>query len=135
MGLDQYAYRVKMANVKDDLSFTAGKVYDRNTGVDDLGNDMGFAYWRKFYPLDQWMRNLYLNKGGKGDFNCKLVRLYGEDLDKLYNEAQRLNFYEDGYYSSAQEEKEYEYDYLMDFILRAKVAINEGDAIYYSNWW
>ena len=58
MGLDQCAYRVKMANVKGDFSFTAGKMYDRNTKLDDLGNDMDFAYWRKFYPLDQWMRNL-----------------------------------------------------------------------------
>lgn len=135
MGLDQYAYRVKMANVKDDLSFKTGTTYDVTTKLDDLGNNMDFAYWRKFYPLDDWMRRLYAAKGGNYEFNRDYVRLYEEDLDKLYSEAQNLDFYEGGYCSSAQEEKEYEYDYLMDFILRAKVAINEGDAIYYSNWW
>ena len=135
MGLDQYAYRVKMANVKDDFSFKDGTTYDNTTGLDDLGNDMDFAYWRKFYPLDQWMRNLYFNKGGKGEFNRDCVRLDKEELDKLYNEAQGVDFYEGGYYSSAQEEKECEYSYLMNFIRRAKEAIDEGDAIYYSNWW
>lgn len=135
MGLDQYAYRIKMANVKDDLNFKAGTTYDNVTKLDDLGNNMDFAYWRKFYPLDGWMRQLYAAKGGDDKFNCRCVRLEEEDLDKLYSEAQNLDFYEGGYCSSAQEEKEYEYNYLMEFIKRAKEAIDEGDAIYYSNWW
>jgi len=135
MGLDQYAYRVKIANVKDDLSFKTGTTYDNITKLDDLGNNMDFDYWRKFYPLDDWMRRLYAAKGGKNGFNCDCVRLEEEDLDKLYNEAQRLDFYEGGYCSSAQEEKDYEYSHLMKFIQKAKEAIDEGDAIYYNNWW
>ncbi len=135
MGLDQYAYRVKMANVRSDINFKAGTTYDNVTKLDDLGNNMDFAYWRKFYPLDNWMQRLYIKRGGKDGFNCNLVRLYEEDLDKLYNEAQHLDFYEGGYCSSAQEEKEYEYSHLMEFIKEAKEAIDEGDAIYYSNWW
>ncbi len=135
MGLDQYAYRVKMANIKDDLSFKTGTTYDVTTKLDDLGNNMDFAYWHKFYPLDSWMRSLYLARGGKGSFNYDCVRLHEEDLDKLYDEAQHLAFYEGGYCNSAQEEKEYEYSHLMEFIKKAKEAIDKGDAIYYSNWW
>ena len=134
MGLDQYAYRIKMQNVKDDLAFKREN-YNVSTGMDSLGNDLDFDYWRKFYPLDNWMRSIYLVKGGTDEFNCNPVRLTKEDLDNLHAAAQSLDFYTGGYYNNPQKEKEEEYDHLMKFIAKAKQAINEGDAVYYDNWW
>lgn len=134
MGLDQYAYRVKMQNVKDDLDFERGR-YNDTTGMDDLNNDLDFDYWRKFYPLDNWMRGIYLAKGGTDNFNCNPVRLEEEDLDNLYAAAQSLDFYADNYYNDSRREKEEEYSHLMKFIAKAKKAIDEGDAVYYDNWW
>ena len=134
MGLDQYAYRVKMKNVKNDFDFERGR-YNDATGMDDLGNDLDFDYWRKFYPLDNWMRGIYSAKGGTGDFNCNPVRLTEEDLDNLHTAAQSLDFYAGNYYNDSQKEKEEEYGHLMKFIAKAKQAIDEGDAVYYDNWW
>lgn len=134
MGLDQYAYRIKMKNVKSDFAFERGR-YNNMTGMDNLGNDLDFDYWRKFSPLDDWMRYLYLTKGGTDNFNLIPVRLTEEDLDNLYVAAQSLDFYADGYYNNPQQEKEEEYSHLMKFIAKAKKAIDEGDAVYYDNWW
>lgn len=134
MGLDQYAYRVKMKNVKNDFVFERGW-YNNTTGMDDLGNDLDFDYWRKFSPLDAWMRGVYLAKGGTDNFNLNPVRLTEEDLDNLYAAAQHIDFYAAGYYNDPQREKEEEYSHLIRFIFKAKKAIAEGDAVYYDNWW
>lgn len=134
MGLDQYAYRVKMQNVKNDFVFKRGR-YNDTTGMDDLNNDLDFDYWRKFYPLDDWMRGVYLAKGGTDNFNLIPLRLTEDDLDDLYAAAQNLDFYAGGYYNDPQREKEEEYSHLMQFIAKAKKAIAEGDAVYYDNWW
>lgn len=133
MGLDQYAYRVKRQNVIDDLKFKQGRLLSDGV-TDELGNDIGFDYWRKFYPLNRWAGNLYVKKGGTNEFDCAVVRLDEDALDELYELAQDDEFYEDGYYHDAKREREAEYEHLMKFIRDAKEAITEGDAIYYSNW-
>lgn len=133
MGLDQYAYRVKKQNVIDNLNFYEG---DRlEFGPDTLGNDLDFDYWRKFYPLDRWAEEVYDRKGGKDVFNCSNVRLDLKDLDELEKLAQEDEFYDDDYFTSPQEGREWHYEHLMRFIKNAREAINSGDAVYYSNWW
>lgn len=133
MGLDQYAYRVKAKNVIDDFNFHKG---DRLAyGGDTLGNDLDFDYWRKFYPLDRWAEEVYDRKGGKDVFNCSYVRLERGDLDELEKLAQKDEFYEDDYFESTEEAKEWQYDHMMQFIKNAREAMNDGDAVYYSNWW
>ena len=126
MSLQQYAYRIKKQNVKNDFIFKCSE-YRNESGVDRLGNDMRFDYWRKFSALDDWMRGVYLAKGGTDNFNLHPVRLTEKDLDKLYAAAQSLDFYKG--------RKEEEYDHLMKFITKARQAIDEGDAVYYDNWW
>lgn len=133
MGLDQYAYRVKHQNVISGLSFKHGRLLSDGV-TDELGNDLGFDYWRKFYPLNRWACGIYVKKSGKGEFNCAEVKLDKEDLDELYALAQTDEFYQNGYYEDAKKERELEYDHLMKFIENAKTAISKGDAIYYSNW-
>ena len=72
MGLDMYSKRVKIEGVIDDLSYDADQVIDED-----------FFYWRKNRHLQNWMTNLYLDKGGKEEFNCVPVRLADEDLVRL----------------------------------------------------
>lgn len=133
MGLDQYAYRVKRQNVISDLSFKQGRLLSDGV-TDEFDNDLGFDYWRKFFPLNRWAHKLYTKKGGKGEFNCVKVKFAKEDLDELYELAQTDEFYQNGYYTDAKKERELEYDHLMRFIENAKIVISEGDAVYYSNW-
>ena len=133
MGLDQYAYRIKKYNVIDDFRFKQGRLLSDGV-TDEFGNDLGFDYWRKFFPLNSWTYKLYAKKGGKGEFNCVNLKLNKEDLDELYMIAQTDEFYQNGYYGDAKKEHKLEYDHLMEFIENAKMAISEGDATYYSNW-
>lgn len=133
MGLDQYAYRVKQQNVISDLSFKQGRLLSDGV-TDEFGNDLGFDYWCKFFPLNRWAYKIYTRKGGKDEFNCDVIKLENGDLDELYILAQTDEFYQNGYYRDAKKERELEYVHLMKFIDDAKTAISEGDAIYYSNW-
>lgn len=49
MGLDQYAYCIKQYNVIDDFRFKQGRLLSDGV-TDEFGNDLGFDYWRKFFP-------------------------------------------------------------------------------------
>lgn len=124
MGLDQYAYKV--ANVKSltDLAFPKGAMVDKD-----------FDYWRKFYGLQNWMENLYHEKGGTEDFNCTPVRLTLQDLDRLERDMQKDDFYEDRIWDTLEEEKKYTVEHLEEFIKNAREALAEGYAVYYDSWW
>ena len=134
MGLDQYAIRVKQENIINDFEFKKGELLSE-TNTDTLGNDFGFCYWRNFRQLDFWALLLYCRKGGEGDFNCTYLRLDTGDLAALYILAHEETFYEGGSFLDSNESREYEYKHLMEFIKKAKKAIQDGDAIYYSNCW
>ena len=71
MGLDQYATARKGEPTTDDEGYT---YYE---------DSMELAYWRKHPNLQGWMEDLYLEKGGEGEFNCQDVELTLEDLDAL----------------------------------------------------
>lgn len=76
MGLDMYAFTTsKDAMDKDFLKA------DDNSAFKKLDRD--FFYWRKFYELDNWMKDLFYEKGGICEFNCAAVRLTIRDIDKL----------------------------------------------------
>lgn len=124
MGLDQYAYKV--ANVKSltDLTFPEGAMVDRD-----------FDYWRKFYGLQNWMEDLYHEKGGREEFNCMPVRLTLQDLDRLERDMQKDDFYEDRIGDTLEEEKKHTVEHLEEFIKNAREALAEGYAVYYDSWW
>lgn len=123
MGLDQYAYRTKNVKKLTDVG------YPESDGLDE------FDYWRKFYGLQDWMENLYHEKGGKGDFNCVPMRLTLQDLDRLERDMQEDEFYEDRFYEKLEDEKKREVEHLKDFIQTARASIAEGYEVYYDSWW
>ena len=119
MGLDQYAYKITKIGLTD-FSYPEREEFD---------------YWRKFYGLQNWMENLYHEKGGKKEFNCVPVRLTLQDIERLERDMQEDEFYEDRFYESLEEEKKHEFEHLKEFIENAKNVLATGYAVYYDSWW
>ena len=125
MGLDMFAFQCH----KDDIS-------DGSVDFDEPVAKEEIAYWRKHSNLHGWMENLYLEKGGKAEFNCVPVRLVAKDLNLLkeYIEDGELPETSGFFFGSSDGSKE-ERKYDLDFIDRALAAIADGHAVYYSSWW
>ena len=85
------------------------------------------------------MEELWCEKTGKTpiDLNCQDLRLTSEDLDKLEEAItkNKLPVTEGFFYGSdtSQDESRKEYD--LDFVAKAREAIDEGYEITYSCWW
>ena len=121
MGLDQYAYTRTTAPEKP-VDFEEG-------GGEEI------FYWRKHANLQGWMEDLYRRKGGtKEDFNCVPVVLTLEDLDRLEATTRQGNMpHTTGFFfGHSQSEDD---DATLEFIFKARIAINEGKTVYYTSWW
>ena len=140
MGLDMYAHRVADDGRRPlpdvDADFT-----DDDRTTDENGKPLfrlvnaQFYYWRKHPNLHGWMHRLYEQKGGTDPaFNCNSVRLTVEDIDAL-EVAVRFGTLPStsGFFFGESTPDDREDD--LEFIKRARAAIAEGDAIYYSSWW
>lgn len=79
MGLDAYLY---YSSEKSDSDTEHEYNHDALTEA---------AYWRKNYPLQNWMHELFTKKGGKGPFNCTSLRLRVEDLQQLMEDVHDFN--------------------------------------------
>ena len=116
MGLDANAYRVHKSDYLSEISLP-DKEYEE------------IHYWRKCWPLQDWMTRLYRRKGGKNEFNCEYVRLTEKDLDLLEQDIPNLK--EDGLSCLCPED----IDELPKFIEEARKVLAEGDLVYYWSWW
>ena len=77
MGLDSYMKIVEIKDVIDDFSFKRNET------------TIEFKYWRKHQHLHNFMRRLFIKKGGDisiSQFNCQHIRVTIEDLDFLAND-------------------------------------------------
>ena len=100
--------------------------------------DTDFAYWRKFNHLHGWMERLYREKGGVSeDFNCDTVRLMPEDLDRLESMAKSkaLTPTAGFFFGSGEPFDDDDKEEVLSFITRAREAIEQGYAVFYSSWW
>ena len=132
MGMDQYAYRVKKENVFNAFYFHRG--HRLQNGFDTLGNEVDYFTWDDFPELYKFMKDIYEKKGGKKEFNLITIQLSAEDLYRLYEAAQQDEFYKDNYIET-KKNRTYKYDYLMEFIHKARKAMKDGDYIYYEPWY
>lgn len=154
--------------VLDMYAFTTSKdVMDRDflRSSDDANFekiDGSFFYWRKFYELDNWMKDLFYSKGGTEEFNCAAVRLTRKDLDKLCydsNVGPLRNIIEDVSIENIDKEKVVQFlqnefwssdikyshslnlplseiKYLISFIRKGyNILKDENICLYYTNWW
>jgi hypothetical protein len=77
MGLDSYLKYVDLIDVIDDFTI-----------VKDV-EMIEFKYWRKHHPLHDWMKRLFIKKGGDYNahqFNLEYVRVTINDLEFLKND-------------------------------------------------
>lgn len=155
MGLDMYAFTTS----KDVMDKDFLKA-DDNINFKKL--DDSFFYWRKFYELDNWMKDLFYSKGGTEEFNCAAVRLIRRDIDKLVYDSNInsfMNLVEDVSIENIDKEKVVKFlqnefwssdikyfnntqlplckmKDLISFIRKGYNAIkDENICLYYTNWW
>ena len=123
MGLDQYASARKGEPQTDEDGYT---YYEDSKEL---------AYWRKHPNLQGWMENLWLAKGGEGEFNCVDVELDLEDLDMLESTLDEQELPETvGFFFGENSDDHYaEQD--REFIREARAAIKQGYTVVYSSWW
>ena len=98
------------------------------------------AYWRKHSALHSWMEDLWIEKGGGGEFNCVDIYLTFDDIDRLEAQVLQENlkaksgfFWGATVYSPDQMESFKEMD--LQFILDARRELGIGNIIYYTSWW
>jgi hypothetical protein len=129
MGLDMYAWRVKAEDAIGDFEIARNE--EGRAEVEEM------FYWRKHHDLHGWMERLYRAKGGtKESFNCVSVRLTMDDLQLLENDVLANKLPEtQGFFFGTNPPDDYSKNQDMEFIAKAKVAISEGDAVYYDSWW
>ena len=128
MGLDMYAFRVAKNFALGDFEIA---------GLEHGVRHEEIMYWRKHHDLHGWMERLYREKGGdKPSFNCVPVRLTIEDLNALEADilANKLPVTQ-GFFFGVNPPDEDSKLQDMEFIGMAKIAISEGDEVYYDSWW
>jgi hypothetical protein len=137
MGLDQYAYA--SSEIKSE---------DREE----------LAYWRKHNRLQGWMETLWEDKGRPdyndienplGDFNCQPVELTLSDIEQLEAHVENKALPETGGFFFGSDSFDWEdadgnppskgdYYYKqndLEFIEKARKAIEKGKKVYYDSWW
>lgn len=115
--------------------------------IDQDGNKVEIAYWRKHPNLQGWMENLWNSKGkpglddanmgggGLSDFNCVALELNSDDLDDL-EYAVRGNILPDtvGFFFGDDSDDYYKKQDL-EFIDKAREALDNGLTVVYYSWW
>lgn len=124
MGLDMYVYKVPKKDVRGDFKFK------RTKKVVELD------YWRKHHDLHGWFENLYTDKGGRDVFNCIPLKLELEDLEQLEYDIKNRNLpHTTGFFFGDNPPDDESDKYDLEFIEKARQAINDGYAVYYDSWW
>jgi hypothetical protein len=120
MGLDMYAFAVAKEDAIDSLTIKGDCNRER------------LHYWRKHHDLHGWMHELFVDKGGVGDFNCQVVQLDEDDLDSLeVGVEERCLPTTTGFFfgNNPQDDESVKDD--IEFINKARQAIKEGKVVYY----
>lgn len=124
MGLDMYAYKVAPNDAISPIEIAKG------------AERYELHYWRKHHDLHGWMEALYRSKGGTEEFNCEPVELTEEDLNNLATAIEQghlpptTGFFFGNNPPDADSNSED-----MDFIQKARKALDSGMKVYYDSWW
>lgn len=114
MGLDQYAY-IKRKNEELDSRLLEE-----------------FKYFRKNRHLEDYMANIWYNRGNKEEFNCQYLVLERKDLENLTKDS--LNDDASGFFWGNHTLKE-DWEEIADFKKKALKWMDKGFEIVYSSWW
>lgn len=123
MGLDQFAF-----------------------AIDNNGEQEELAYWRKHPNLQGWMENLWESKGrpnahpesdscGMSDFNRVPVELTYDDLNALEDAVRGYGLPETaGFFFGSNSDEHYK-EQDLEFIEKAREALDSGLTVMYDSWW
>jgi len=141
MGLDQYAFAVsKKIDLTDDGLIFLNEKFSKVRKKE-------LHYWRKHPSLHGWMENLYVERGGKEEFNCIPLPLTTEDLNRLEEDiinnrlpyTEGFCFGQDASITSndPEEQEEYNFQKLDDlhFVKKARELLAKDKIVYYDSWW
>lgn len=123
MGLDQFAH-----------------------AIDNNGEKEELAYWRKHPNLQGWMENLWVNKGrpnahededssGMSDFNCVPLELNSDDLDDLEDAIRGSGLPDTVGFFFGSNSDDYYRENDLEFIRKAREALDAGLVVEYNSWW
>lgn len=123
MGLDQFAF-----------------------AIDNNGEKEELAYWRKHPNLQGWMENLWESKGKPGlpedhtsdmmgDFNCVPVELTHDDLDALEEDITNGSLPSTAGFFFGSDSDDYYKEKDLEFIQKAREALDAGLVVEYNSWW
>lgn len=126
MGLDMYALKIRKGLITEQVDF---HLPDNDDAAEEL------HYWRKHPDLHGWMEDLYREKGGQGEqFNCDNLQLTEEDLNRLEEDIKAGELPDTtGFFFGESDGSETNDD--LEFVRKAREAINEGYDVYYTSWW
>lgn len=130
MGLDQYAYVAADAEQWD----TYWENYDFKTEKSSVGKPLEISYWRKHPNLQGWMKNLWEEKGGKGEFACQL-ELTIDDLKRLEKDIKNGKLPPTTGCFFGNDSDEYYKEQDLKFIKDAKGYFFLGQRIFYNSSW
>jgi hypothetical protein len=115
--------------------------------VDNEGNKVEIAYWRKHPNLQGWMENLWeakgkpgvddANMGGDGlsDFNCIPLELNSDDLDDLEDAVRGSGLPSTTGFFFGRDSDDYYKQQDLEFIRKAREALDSGLTVVYNSWW
>lgn len=112
------------------------KAYDLYiTNKDTCFKEEKIGYWRKLYELQDYMRDIFYEQGGKGEFNCDKLILSKKDCEAAleYSRESLKNM------DTTDENASWDIQKWQDAIKIFEKAIKETDwdneTIYYDSWW
>lgn len=126
MGLDMYAF------------ISSAKPEDVKVANDTDGKELPpmtqLKYWRKHADLHGWFENQWQLQGNTEEFNCEFLEVTDDMLRQLEIDLANNNFDEArGFFWGSSSEEDWEDT--IDFITKAKTAIEDGWHVYYYSWW
>ena len=120
MGLDMFALKTK-ANLPAEIDFP-------HVEAEEL------HYWRKHPDMHGWMERLYRQKGGTQEFNTVNLQLTLQDLQSLETAIIAKDLpATTGFFFGASDGSEIADD--LAFLEKARRALREGYAVFYTSWW
>ena len=133
MGLDQYAYSATRAGQQEDYYAQYDKPDNERTGT--VMQPKELAYWRKHPNLQGWMRELWIHKGGSGNFNGDELELNWEDLDRLEHAVKNGELPNtEGFFFGDNSDDDYR-DRDLEFIRQARADMFLGLRVFYNSSW
>lgn len=136
MGLDMYAYIANKAGQQRDFYDGAQWDPDANDYVNpNTPKPVEIAYWRKHPDLHGWMNRLWESRGNVGSFNCDELELTLEDLDDLQIAVMSGNLPPTQGFFFGNSSNDHYMAADLEFITKARQAINEGLRVFYNSSW